>query len=388
MSRAARLLALPLLVASLAMADEAGRESLVLRVGTLHVGDGTTMKDALIVVEGGKFALVGAGDVPPGAKVRKFPTAHASPGFVDGFTRLAVQGGAGEDVQSLTPQIRAADAFDPKSPALRGLAAEGTTVLGIGPAAFNVAAGRAGAVRLTANGATVIEKTGPHTFSFIWPALRWDRVPATFAGAKRLLETAFAGERWSAPLEPDVPVQPEAIATLRDLPPGPALAWCDSLVSARAAVETLRAKKLDPTLLGVRDCASNADALAELGAPCVVTGLRPEDSFALLALPGRLHAKGVTVAISTSAPDRSPHSLRLALSLAVAAGLPPEAAIATVTSAPARMLGLGDRAGRVAPQLDADLVVFDGAPWEVRSRVLFVLSGGEISFDRAAETKR
>jgi imidazolonepropionase-like amidohydrolase len=221
-------------------------------------------------------------------------------------------------------------------------------------------------------------------FSFTSPALRWDRVPATLSGARRLLECAFAGERWREPGQPDVPLHAESIAVLRDLPAGPVLAWADTPATARAAVETLRAKKLEATLVGLRGCASEPEALAELGAPCVVTSLRPEDSLALLALPARLHEKGVAVAISTSAPDRSPTSLRLALSLAVAAGLPADAAVATVTSVPAKMLGLGARIGLVAPKYDADLVVFDGAPWEVRSRVLLVVAGGAVTFDRAA----
>jgi hypothetical protein len=371
-----------------APADEAGGGALVLRVGTLHVGDGKSFANALVVVDGGKFVLVGTGDPPPRATVREFATAHAAPGFIDGFTRLGVQGGAAEDVEVLTPQIRAADAFDPRSPQLRGLVAEGTTLIGFGPAASNLACGRAGAARLTPTGARLVDVAGPPTFSFTGAALRWDRVPATLAGARRLLECAFAGERWRAPGEPDVPLQDAALAALRDLPAGPAIAWADSLASAKTAVETLRSKKLDPALAGIRDCAADPDALAALGAPCVVTSLRPEDPLAVLALAGRLHAKGVPVAISTSAPDRSPRSLRLALSLAVSSGLPAEAALSAVTSIPAKMLGLGGRLGRVAEGLDADLVVSDGPPWEVRSRILLVVSGGEIAFDRAADTSR
>jgi imidazolonepropionase-like amidohydrolase len=372
-----------LLLVAVAGADEVPAPQLVLRVGTLHRGDGSTLPNALIIVEGGKFTVVGDHDAPPHATVREFRSAHASPGFVDGFTRLGVQGGAAEDVEVLTPQVRAADAFDAKGAEFRDLAASGTTVVGFGPAAANVAAGRGGAARLTASGATLIDASGPPVFSFVAPALRWDRVPATFAGARRLLESAFAGERWRESGEAPVPVEKQSIVALRDMPPGRVVAWADTLVSAKTAVETLRAKKLDPALVGLRDCAADPEALAALGAPCVVTALRPEDSLALLALPGRLHAKGVPVAITTSAPDRSPRSLRLALALAVAAGLPPEAAVQSVTSVPAKMLGLDARIGLVAPNFDADLVVFDGAPWELRSRVLLVVSGGEIVFDGA-----
>jgi imidazolonepropionase-like amidohydrolase len=370
-----------LLLLSTAAADETDRERLVLRVGTLHVGDGKALRNALIVVESGKFTVVGDGEAPAGVAVRAFPKGHASPGFVDGFTRLGVQGGAAEDVEVLTPQVRAFDAFDARSPDLRGLVEGGTTTIGIGPYAANVASGRAAVVRIAGDGATATESSGPPTFSFASPALRSDRVPATLAGARRLLECAFAGERWRGPGEPELPLRAESIAALRALPPGPALAWADTPVAAKAAVETLRAKKLDVTLLGVRGCASNPDALAALGAPCVVTGLRPEDPLALLALPARLRERGVAVAISTAAPDRSARSLRLALSLAVAAGLPTDAAVPAVTSVPAKMLGVGGRVGLVAPHFDADLVVFDGAPWEASSRVRLVVSGGVVAFE-------
>jgi len=377
-------LAVVLAVATLAastVADETPAGDVVVRVGTLHVGDGKTMKNALIVVAGGKFAVVGDGEPPPGSRVRSFPAGQATPGFIDCATRLAVQGGAAEDVEVLTPQVRAADAFDAKSRDLRGLVESGTTTIGVGPFGGNVAAGRAAVFRLGADAATPIETAGPPTFSFMYPALRHERVPATLAGARRLLESAFAGERWREAGEPDVPVRDASIAALRDLPAGPAFAWADTPVAAKTAVETLSAKKLAATLLGVRGCATEPDALASLGAPCVVTALAPEDPLAVLSLPARLHAKNVAVAISTAAPDRSPRSLRLALSLAVAAGLPTDAAVATVTSAPAKMLGQAARLGRVAPQLDADLVVFDGAPWDVRSRVLLVVAGGDVVFE-------
>lgn len=373
----------------LTVADEPQREATAIRVGTLHVGDGTTIAEALVVVEDGKFSVVGAADASsPLSAMRRFPNAHAAPGFVDGFTRLGLQGGAAEDVEVLTPLVRASDAFDASDPALRGLAAEGVTTIGFGPEPGNVAAGSAGAARLGGDRAEAVLSDGPMTFSFTRAALRADRVPATLAGARRLLEAAFAGSPWTAAGERAPPVRGDALAALRDLRPGLAHAWCDTPASARAAVETLRAKRLEPVLVGLRDCAAEPDALASLGAACVVTALRPEDPLALLALPARLHAKGVPVSISTGAPDRSPRSMRLALSLAVAAGLPGEAALSAATSAPARALGLGDRVGRVAPRLDADLVVTDGPPWEVRSRVLLVLSAGRVVYDRAAETAR
>jgi imidazolonepropionase-like amidohydrolase len=58
-----------------------------------------------------------------------------------------------------------------------------------------------------------------------------------------------------------------------------------------------------------------------------------------------------------------PHGIlaRAVASLA-AGGMPGAGALASATSAAARVCGVGDRTGRLAPGLDADLLVVDGDP--------------------------
>lgn len=56
--------------------------------------------------------------------------------------------------------------------------------------------------------------------------------------------------------------------------------------------------------------------------------------------------------------------------------LPPERVIRWITSNPARALGLGDRIGRIAPGYNADLVLWSGDPFSVRSRVRQVMVDG------------
>ena len=50
---------------------------------------------------------------------------------------------------------------------------------------------------------------------------------------------------------------------------------------------------------------------------------------------------------------------------AVAEGLTPEQALAAITIAPARMLGVADRVGSIEPSKEADLVIWPGDPFEV-----------------------
>lgn len=67
----------------------------------------------------------------------------------------------------------------------------------------------------------------------------------------------------------------------------------------------------------------------------------------------------------------------------MASGLEREAALASVTLAPARVLGLDERLGSLAVGKDANLVFFDGDPFEPSTRVQAVLLEGEFVFERS-----
>ena len=58
------------------------------------------------------------------------------------------------------------------------------------------------------------------------------------------------------------------------------------------------------------------------------------------------------------------------------AGLDEEEALAAITVNAARILGVGDRLGSLAPGRDADLVVMDGHPFQWDSKVVHVLIDG------------
>ena len=57
--------------------------------------------------------------------------------------------------------------------------------------------------------------------------------------------------------------------------------------------------------------------------------------------------------------------------------LAPEDAIAAITRTPAELLGISDRVGTIARGKDADLVLFNGDPFEYRTQVCAVVIDGE-----------
>ena len=67
-------------------------------------------------------------------------------------------------------------------------------------------------------------------------------------------------------------------------------------------------------------------------------------------------------------------------------GLSFDAALAAVTIEPARMIGVDDRVGSIAIGKDADLVLWNGKPFEATSGIIGVLIDGRLVLDpRPAE---
>ncbi|HVS17992.1 MAG TPA: amidohydrolase family protein, partial [Planctomycetota bacterium] len=69
---------------------------------------------------------------------------------------------------------------------------------------------------------------------------------------------------------------------------------------------------------------------------------------------------------------------------AMRGGLSLEAALAAVTTTPARLVGLEDQVGAVASGRAADLVLWSGTPFEASSAVIGVLVDGVLVLDPRA----
>jgi imidazolonepropionase-like amidohydrolase len=157
----------------------------------------------------------------------------------------------------------------------------------------------------------------------------------------------------------------------------------------RAAVRLGREFGLRVVLLDAAEGYKVAGQLAEAGTPVILGPFYnwPREAFEWREgrdlrwnNAGILHAAGVEVALS-SGGDR-PDSLREAAVMAHRYGLPREAALAAVTGTPARLLGVANRVGDLAPGRDADLVVLSGDPLEAATRVEAVVVEGRVVWAR------
>jgi imidazolonepropionase-like amidohydrolase len=95
----------------------------------------------------------------------------------------------------------------------------------------------------------------------------------------------------------------------------------------------------------------------------------------------------VTVLVSDNPVSNSQHVVFEAAK-AYSNGLPYHVALAGVTSAPAELLGLGERVGKIKEGFDADIVVWDSDPLSVGAAPIQVWIDGAAQFEYPIELKK
>ena len=76
--------------------------------------------------------------------------------------------------------------------------------------------------------------------------------------------------------------------------------------------------------------------------------------------------------------------LRHEAAMAMVNGLGYERALAAITLDAARILGIDDRVGSIEPGKAADLVLYDGDPFEHATHVTHTIMDGRVVYDRAS----
>ena len=101
-----------------------------------------------------------------------------------------------------------------------------------------------------------------------------------------------------------------------------------------------------------------------------------------LATPGILSKHGIKLAIMTDHPCVPIQHLSLCAAIAVREGMEEKEALKAITINAAEIVGIADRVGSIEVGKDCDLVIFDGNPLNIQSKVANTIINGVSVFER------
>ena len=156
-----------------------------------------------------------------------------------------------------------------------------------------------------------------------------------------------------------------------------------------------------PVISGCREGWVVADQLGRAGAMAILTPrTRRSKDERLVAAGGSsienaaiLHSHGVQVAVIPGSrgidlggiAGRDIMHLPVEVGFAIRGGLPEDAALASVTTVPARLLGVGHRIGTLEVGKDCDLIVTDGDLLHYQTFVQYTVVDGDLVYDKQDE---
>ncbi len=370
--------------------------AIALTGASVFTGDGPMLENATIVIDGNRISAVGADvRVPEGARVIDAKGLVVTPGLIDAVSRLgveevsaepsAVEGTFGPDGGAVHASLRVSDTYN--------------------PAAFTIPVARVGGI----TSAVVTPEGGVISGQSIWVDLVEQQPIREHSLALHVSVGGIGSKRGSRSRAFHVLREaledarlyranrgPYIMRKLRELSISAAdlvaieralarelkvVIRVDRASDIRSVLALVKEHRLDAVLVGVTEGWKVRDEIRRAGVPVLVHPLAnlPASFNRLQARSDNavlLHEAGVPVGFTTLGDAHRAHRLRWAAGNAVADGLPYEAALAAITSVPARIFGIVD-AGKIAPGALANLVVWNGDPLEVSTWPVRLFIRGE-----------
>jgi imidazolonepropionase-like amidohydrolase len=368
-----------------------------------------------IIIKHDKIEKVGKDiEIPKDIPVYDMTGKFITPGFIDAHCHVGVfNEGAGEPGSDgndwsdpATPQVKSADGIYPDDEAFMDALTHGVTTLCVAPGSANVVGGQMSVVKPKSN---ILEKMlitdyvglkcafgenpknvhgskgkMPTTRMGVAAVLRKElhdalnyktkkdfelAQPAEDGKEKKPFETDFVKECYLPVLEKKVPLRAHA----------------HRMDDIQSAVRIAEEFGLDIVIEHCTEGYKIADYLAEKGIPAILgpyngTKSKVELKDMSLEAPRLMEEAGVKFALMTDAPIQRIGTLFDDVRLFIRHGMSECAGLKAITQVPAELLGLSDRLGSIEHGKDADLNIFNGNPFDFRSKVETVIIEGKVHF--------
>lgn len=362
----------------------------------IYTASGPIIENGKIFVARGKIKAVGKDIIAPeGTEQIDLGGRNVLPGFIDAHSHLGMHeeciGAVGDDTNEstdpLTPQLRAIDAINPLEDGFTEALAGGVTVVAAGPGSANVIGGTFAAIKTFGRcvDEMVIKEPVAMKCAFGENPKRVygkeNKLPSTRMGTAALLRQALSEAqdyakkktlaRASATLAPNPKAEALIQVLEKQIPLKVHAHRADDILTAiRIAKEFDINITIDHCTEGelIADILYREDFPVIIG-PSLTSRSKVELANRSFKTAVVLNKKGVKTALTTDHPVTPIQHLIVCAALAIREGMSQAEALKSITLYPAQILGIERLVGSIEMDKDADFVIFDGDPFDVRSRV-------------------
>ena len=365
----------------------------------IHIGTGELLSNGRILVNKGIIQAIGAQyEIKAPAGAVRLKAQVVTPGFIDAHTVVGLAGylndpGSDQDQldrsNAIQPELRALDAYNPEEPLVAHLRNHGVTTIQTGHAPGAIVSGQSLIIKTNAQRAEqALVHESMLTFSLGGVISGAFSKPGTRAKAMAMIRQKlhkaeeYAHKRAAGTLS-STDLGMEALADLLN-------GQTQALVSVHKAQDILTALRLQkefnfPMVLdGVAEIYLVLDQVKESGIPVVIhptmmraTGEAVNVSMETAAL---LAKEGIPFAFQSGHENYVPKTRVVLFEAGVAVnnGLSSRLAVQHLSLYAAQLLGIDQRVGSLEVGKDADLVLFNGDPFEYTTTVDLVMIDGQL----------
>jgi imidazolonepropionase-like amidohydrolase len=384
---------------------------LAIKNGKLVTIANGVIENGTLLVDGNKIVAIGPEVVIPAeAQVIDASGKFVTPGIIDAHAHVSIWeeglGWEGIDVNEttnpITAAVRAIDAINPDELGLHDAYQNGVTCIWCAPGSANVIGGEGVTMRTygeTVDEMIMLSPSGIKAATGENPKGAYgsrNQMPKTRMGVAALLrETLVKAQNYQRRIEKaadnpekmparDLGLENMVKVLKRELP---LRAHCHRADDAMTIVRVAQEFNIKVTIEHATEGYKVALELAKHGVPIVVgptlscrSKIEVRDSS--LATPAMCAEAGVKVALMTDHPVIPVWYLPICAGVAVRHGLDEAVAMRAITLTPAEICGVADRVGSLEVGKEADIVIWDGHPFEYTTHVDYTIINGSIVYQR------